>query len=154
MKAFFVSTILLIVISGCATVKMPEPQHFIQSDEVQLNSQGKVTVYFYRISKFIGGAVTYHIREGNDIIGALKSGAYFKHVAEPGERFFWAENEKISSVAVICEPDHEYYIEGDVSMGAWMGNPELTLVPKEIARTRMQGLQHYTFDFSRKAPSQ
>ena len=70
---------------------------------------GNTTVYFYRTGQFVGSAVKYHIRDGNDITGALKSNSYFKYIDRPGEHFFWAENEKGSSVTVDCHPGEKYY---------------------------------------------
>jgi hypothetical protein len=146
--------LIFLFLSGCATVPMPQEHHFIKSNEAEIKSDGKAAVYLYRKGQFVGSAVNYHIRDGNQIIGALKSDCYFKYIAEPGEHFFWAENEKISSVTVHCNPNEEYFIEGNVSMGAWMGNPELTLVPKDVAKGRIQGLQYYKFDFTKSAPNE
>jgi hypothetical protein len=144
--------LFLVLLTGCATVKMPENHHFIEANEVEMDSDGKATVYFYRANQFVGNAVKFHIHDGNDIIGALKSNCYFKYIAAPGEHFFWAENEKISSVTIDCEPDKDYYVEGDISMGVMMGNPELTLMPAEVAKNRIRGLQYYDFDFTKSAP--
>lgn len=69
MKKLFMILFLVILISGCATVKMPEAQHFIQAKDSKKAQAGESTVIFYRAKKFAGSAVMYHIKDGDNVIG-------------------------------------------------------------------------------------
>jgi len=145
---FLICTMTLLL--GCATVEMPDKQYFIPAEDPGYTNSSQSTVIFYRQDRFAGGAVKYYINDGNKTIGALKSGSYFRYKTEPGSHYFWAENEKISSVKLDCDPSGRYFIEGTVSMGMWMGNPELSLVPNSVANTRLDDLQYYDFNSTQR----
>jgi hypothetical protein len=136
----------MVFLAGCATVEMPDKQYFVPAEDPGYTNSSQSTVIFYRQDRFSGCAVKYYINDGNKTIGALKNDSYFIYKTDPGGHYFWAENEKISSVRLDCDPSEKYFIEGTVSMGMWMGNPELSLVPDSVAKSRLDDLQYYEFN--------
>jgi hypothetical protein len=96
---------LVAIISGCASVTkqaqnvFPEPQ------------ADKGLVYFYREPKFIGGAISYNIRDKqtNQVIGAIANGTYFFYFATPGQHIFVASTEADSARAIQVEGGKIYY---------------------------------------------
>ena len=148
----FVIVSFLAIFLGCAVAPMPQHQHFIESNNLPQPDPIRATVYFYKPSGFVGGCVSYFVYDETDRIGALRNGGYFIYSAEPGDHKFWSETENVSSVSIKCSPEESYYIEGGVIMGFSAGNPNLTVMDKDVAPKRIQGLQYYEFDFTKEAP--
>lgn len=141
---------LLIFFTGCATVQMPISESFVKTPPPKSTPAELAAVYFYRPYAPTGSAVSYHVYDGHDLIGALKADSAFIYEATPGEHRFWAKNETVATVVLYCEPGSSYYIEGGVNVGRMMGNPDLMRMYPDVAQKRMSGIQFYRFDWTAK----
>lgn len=65
--------LILILIAGCASSALMV--HELQSFPEPNDKQG--LIYFYRLSKFSGAAISYDINLGNQKIGGIQNGTYF-----------------------------------------------------------------------------
>jgi hypothetical protein len=120
---FFALAALLL--AGCATLGpayMPE----------QAAPADKATVYIYRDSKFVGGAVSYTVSGNGTPLAKLSSGSYFVYHAPPGEVEFTAQTEAKTSVTVDVKAGEVYYVKGTVGWGVFVGHPHLMLVTSEV----------------------
>ncbi len=90
-------------------------------------------VYFYRPGGFIGSAVSYNIKTGdNNVITTLHSGGYFPYFSPPGEVEFWAKTESRSSVTLDVKKGQVYYVKGTVGIGFLVGRPHLIVIPNDV----------------------
>lgn len=135
----------LVVLAGCASAtKVGAPP----TPEVHPE---KGLVYFFRESRFVGGGVSFNVRDNGEVIGALKNGTYFFHYVEPGEHVFSARTEVERERAIQIEAGKVYYIKGSISMGVLAGRPELTIVDEAEARLILPGLT-YAVKANRSGP--
>jgi len=117
---------LAIFISACTSVQ------YADLKEMPSASPDQALVYFFRESKFQGGAISYYIYEGEkdnkEKHGALKNGTFFYIFREPGTHTFWAKTEAKDSVTLDLLAGETYYVKGEVDMGFFAGRPDLTIV--------------------------
>src|SRR5215469_1566441 len=117
--------VVLLPLSGCATLG---PTYSADTT----TPKDKATIYVYRESGFVGGAVAYMVRANGIDVSPLPSGGYFIYHAEPGEVEFSAKTEAQTSVTVDAKAGEVYYVKGTVGVGVFVGHPHLVLVPKEV----------------------
>ncbi len=74
----------LFLLAGCATPMVvsltKQPGHYVPT-----NNPNKGLIYIYRESEFAGGLRGIYINVNGKRVGALNSGTYFVHEADPGE---------------------------------------------------------------------
>ncbi len=88
--------------------------------------EGKGQIVFFRESKFVGGAISYKVREGDTELGKLSNGSYFVYVAEPGAHTYTVHSEAKDLLNLEVEAGETYYVSGGVSMGVFAGRPNLS----------------------------
>ena len=88
--------------------------------------EGKGQVVFFRESKFVGGAISYKVREGDTELGKLSNGSYFVYVAEPGAHAYTVHSEAKDVLNLEVEAGETYFVSGGVSMGVFAGRPNLS----------------------------
>jgi hypothetical protein len=96
------------------------------------------TIYFYRVGKFAGSLVGYDIRQGDQVIGRIKSNSMVAFHGKAGEYTFSAKTESESSIRLILEAGKTYYVECGIAVGVVIGKPTFRQVgtaeaKKEIA---------------------
>jgi len=69
------------------------------------------TVYFYRHGKFTGSIAGYDMKNGDAVIGRIKSNSVVIYRAKPGARFFTATTEGESSIRLSLEASRTYFVE-------------------------------------------
>lgn len=134
----FVVFALLLCAVGCG--KTPRAGQYIavkERPEISVPTD-KGIVYFIRKDAFIGGGVSYLILEDNKEIGALKSGTYFVVEADEGKHTFSAETESEAFVTVDVRNGQASYIVGGITLGAFIGRPNLVEVTKETAHRLLE----------------
>jgi hypothetical protein len=126
-SAFTALVLTGFLVSGCATLGPAfKPEQSLPSD--------KGTVYIYRESKMIGGAVSYTVSANGMPLAKLSSGSYFVYHAVPGEVEFSAQTEAKTSVTIDIRAGEAYYVKGSVGMGVFIGHPHLLLVSSDIGQ--------------------
>lgn len=88
--------------------------------------EGKGQIVFFRESKFVGGAISYKVREGETELGKLSNGSYFVSVAEPGAHAYTVHSEAKDILNLEVEAGETYFVSGGVSMGVFAGRPNLS----------------------------
>ncbi len=88
--------------------------------------EGKGQIVFFRESKFVGGAISYKVREGETELGKLSNGSYFVYVAEPGAHEYTVHSEAKDVLNLEVEAGETYFVSGGVSMGVFAGRPNLS----------------------------
>lgn len=88
--------------------------------------EGKGQIVFFRESKFVGGAISYKVREGETELGKLSNGSYFVYVAEPGAHAYTVHSEAKDVLNLEVEANETYFVSGGVSMGVFAGRPNLS----------------------------
>lgn len=89
----------------------------------------------------MGMAVGFGVREGDRKIGGLPNGSYFVFQTAPGTHTFSASTEVTKTVTVNVKAGQTYYIQGSLGMGAFVGRPELTIVPEQQGPNDLAGLK-------------
>lgn len=117
--------------TAVAAVEVAATPAAAQSGLIALPPEGKGQVVFFREKKFAGSAVRYKVREGEQELGKLSSGAFFVHVTEPGTHEYTVHSEAKDILTLEVEPGETYYVQGDITMGVLMGRPNLS--PKDAA---------------------
>lgn len=87
---------------------------------------GKGQVVFFREKKFVGGAVGYKVREGENELGKLSNGTYFVSVVEPGAHEYTVHSEAKDILNLEVEAGETYYVTGGITMGVFAGRPNLS----------------------------
>jgi hypothetical protein len=83
------------------------------------------TIVFFRASKFVGGAVSFKVREGEQELGKLSSGTYFIANVPAGAHAYTVHSEAKDVLNLEVERGQTYYVQGSVSMGVMVGRPNL-----------------------------
>lgn len=83
------------------------------------------TVVFFRESKFMGAAVSFKVREGEQELGKLSSGSYFISQVPTGPHAFTVHSEAKDVLNMEIERGETYYVRGSISMGVMVGRPNL-----------------------------
>lgn len=122
----FVSALLL---ASCAT-----GQAFRKVDNMP---DGMGVVYIYRPASFVGAAVSPEVEANGVPIIKLINGGYYPYFSKAGEVEFSAKTETRSAVTLHIEAGQSYYIKGTISMGAFIGRPNLTIVPPEVGASEI-----------------
>ena len=136
MKTVYLTLASLLMAAGCASVRFEDLPDLPQPVE------DKALVFFYRDSSFKGGALTYQVHEEERLIGALRSGTFFYHYSEPGQRTYWGQTTIRQSLVLDVAAGETYFIKGDISMGVFAGHPRLTVVEPERAKSSIAKLQY------------
>lgn len=81
--------------------------------------EGKGQIVFFRPSRFVGGALTFTVRESEADLGRLPNGRYFVHVAEPGVHEY--EIGRQDTLRLEIEPGTTYFVIQTTQMGVMAG---------------------------------
>lgn len=87
---------------------------------------GKGQIVFFREKKFVGGAISYKVREGENELGKLGNGTYFVYAADPGAHEYTVHSEAKDILNLEVEAGETYYVIGGVTMGVFAGRPNLS----------------------------
>lgn len=109
--------------------------------EIPDAKEGKGLVVFFRDSSFSGGAVRFNLNQGQEPIGALKSGTVLYRDIDPGQHTFWSQVISKDSITVDVVAGETYYIKGVVQMGLLVGRPKLAVVSEAEAKSSIARLR-------------
>lgn len=83
-------------------------------------------IIFFRPKKFAGSAMVFKVREGEEVIGMLKSGTYFTVDVAPGTHVYAMRSEAKDELTIEVEAGETYYVAASVQMGVLAGRPNLS----------------------------
>lgn len=87
-------------------------------------------LYVYRPDNYTGFAVVYDLYAGNEKVGKVSNKSKLEVVLkQEGPLEVWAKTEKKVSVFLDVKFGETYYLKCGVATGAWVGHPDLMLVP-------------------------
>ena len=137
-KVFLIICLCLIFLFfiGCATLQSRKDNPYPDV------STGKSLVYFYRENKLEGFGLSYIIYANEEKVGRLQNGTYFFKEFEPGEYIFWAQTEAKDELILKLEPNEIYYIKGQITMGLFIGRPDLINVTELEAKSKIRYLKY------------
>ena len=96
------------------------------------SAEGTGTVVFFRESKFVGGGMSYKVRENGVELCKLKNGSYCTVQAPVGKHSYDVHSEAKDVLTLEVESGETYYVIGGVSMGVLAGHPNLSPSTKDV----------------------
>ena len=92
---------------------------------------GTGTVVFFRESKFVGGGMSYKVRENGVEICKLKNGSFCTVQVPVGKHTYDVHSEAKDVLTMEVESGESYYVVGALSVGVFAGHPNLSPSTKE-----------------------
>ena len=93
------------------------------------------TLYIYRLKNFVGSMVGYNIHVNDSVVCRIKNNTKFMvKLYKEGPTEIWAETEQKRKVKVDVKFGQEYFLKCGLSMGVFVGRPEIMLVYPEQGR--------------------
>lgn len=97
-------------------------------------------IYFYRFSGY-GLLVQYDVNIGDTVVFRAKPNAAAEvRIYEPRQYEIWAHTEAKASRMINIKLGEDYYVRCDVGMGAFVGRPQLEIVPEDTGRPEYESL--------------
>lgn len=129
--------LLAALVSGCASgPKYSE----IKNSIPELNPEmGRI--YFYRPS-VVGAAVQPNILLNGTVVGEMVPNGFFYVDRTPGSYMATARTESEATLQLTLQPNQTQYVKGSISIGFFVGRPNLMLVDQMNALTELQDLAY------------
>jgi hypothetical protein len=127
-----ISVILLLVLSGCASVPMAPLEQDAQAKQFA-PAQSRAALYIYRNENF-GGAIPMSVSVNGKAIGQTAAKTYFMLNVPPGKYTVESHAENVSNLSLIAEAGKNYFVWQEVKMGMWMARSLLQQVDEAIGR--------------------
>jgi hypothetical protein len=124
-----------LLMTGCGTgqtssssnVPPPEAQYQLTNDCALL--------HIYRPGSMMGMAISYDLYLNEWILFRVKNKSKTTiRITTPGTYTLWAKTEAREELPVNIELGKEYYVRCSVSMGAFVGRPDLLLIDPQMGR--------------------
>lgn len=98
-------------------------------------------VYVYRTDSSMGSMITYDVYANDTkVYRCSKNTKAEVRIYEPGKVTFWAKTEARSEAPLEIKLGEEYYIECGVSMGAFVGRPQLKVMDPRYGSTTYKSI--------------
>jgi hypothetical protein len=107
-----------------AAAAAPAAPAVVLPEGISAPPEGKGQVVFFRPSRFVGAALSFTVREGEQDLGRLPNARYFVHVAEPGIHEY--EIGRNDTMRMEIEPGETYYAMQNTQMGIVAGRAVLS----------------------------
>jgi hypothetical protein len=109
---------------AAAAAPAPAAPAVVLPEGISAPPEGKGQVVFFRPSRFVGAALSFTVREGEQDLGRLPNARYFVHVAEPGIHEY--EIGRNDTMRMEIEPGETYYAMQNTQMGIVAGRAVLS----------------------------
>ena len=109
------------------------------------NQNEEATIIFFRQKKFAGGGVRFKVREGEKVLGKMKSGTYFVHKTTSGEHEFTVHSEAKDVLTIKAEAGKTYYVEGEIEMGILVGRPTINVSNELAFEGKKKSMKEFVF---------
>lgn len=113
-------------VTAAASPPAAAPETVASNGRIAPAPADKAQIVFFRPNKFVGGAVGFKVREGEQELGKLRSGNYFIHFAEPGTHHYTVHSEAKDVLTMEVEEGETYFVQGTITMGVLAGRPNLS----------------------------
>jgi hypothetical protein len=127
-----ISVILLLVLSGCASVPMAPMEQDVKAKEF-MPVQDRAALYIYRSESF-GGAIPMTVTVNGKAIGQSAAKTFFLLNVVPGKYTVESHAENVSNLSLTAESGKNYFVWQEVKMGMWMARSLLQQVDETTGR--------------------
>lgn len=127
------------LLAGCAATG---PKGAEVADQVARVPAGKARIVIYRDASFVGAAVQPQVMVDSEPAGVSKPGSFFYADVPPGQHEVSARTEVTSSVSLQVSEGQTRYVRTAITMGAFVGRVQFTLVEADEAQRVMPGLAY------------
>jgi len=124
--------ILLLVLSGCASVPMAPMEQDAKAKEF-VPSPSHAALYIYRSENF-GGAIPMTLTVNSKVVGQTAAKTFFMLNVLPGKYTVESHAENISNLSLTTEAGKNYFVWQEVKMGMWMARSLLQQVDETTGR--------------------
>lgn len=120
MKKFatVLSVLLVVLISGCASVPMAPLEQDTKAKDFS-PIPDKASVYIYR-NESLGAAIPMTVMVNGKALGQTAAQTYFRLNLTPGKYKIESHAENVSSLPLTTEAGKNYFVWQEVKMGMWM----------------------------------
>ena len=127
-----VLTLLLALLSGCASVPMASLEQDTQAKDFS-PIPNKAALYIYRNEMF-GAAIPMSVSVNGRVLGQTAARTYFRLNLPPGRYSVESHAENVSALQLNTEPGKNYFVWQEVKMGMWMARSQLQQTDETIGR--------------------
>lgn len=135
-------------LAGCAATGIKGAE---MTEQVTQVPAGKARILIYRDSSLMGAAVQPNVMVNGEVAGTSKPGGFFYADVGVGTHEVSARTEVTSSVSFQMTEGQTRYVRTSITMGAFVGRVQFTLVEAEEAQRVLPGLA-YTGSAMASAP--
>ena len=134
MKTFvaLISAILILVLSGCASVPMASMDQDTKAKDFS-PVPNKASLYIYRNESF-GAAIPMTVSVNGKALGQTAAQTYFRLNLNPGKYTVESHAENVSSIPLTTEAGKSYFVWQEVKMGLWMARSQLQQTDETTGR--------------------
>ncbi|WP_290887411.1 DUF2846 domain-containing protein [Arenimonas sp.] len=102
------------------------PAEAAATEAAPAEAAGTGRIIFFRPKKFTGAAITFKVREGDQVLGKLPNGSFFAVDVPAGTHEYYAKSEgRDDTVVVEVEAGETYYVMASIAFGVMAGNGNL-----------------------------
>ncbi len=130
--AAVVSAILVLLLSGCASVPMAPMDQDIKAKDFS-PAPNKASLYIYRNESF-GAAIPMTVSVNGKALGQTAAQTYFRLNIIPGKYSVESHAENVSSLSLTTEAGKNYFVWQEVKMGMWMARSLLQQTDEPTGR--------------------
>ena len=126
MKIAFPALLLVVALTGCATVQMGDAQQDAALKTFAV-PKGKSGIYIYR-NESMGGAITMEVTVDGQPIGATGAKTYLYREVNPGKHTITSKAENTDTLTLTTQAGRGYFVWQEVKFGVIAGRTQLHLV--------------------------
>ena len=126
------SAILILVLSGCASVPMASMDQDTKAKDFS-PVPNKASLYIYRNESF-GAAIPMTVSVNGKALGQTAAQTYFRLNLNPGKYTVESHAENVSSIPLTTEAGKSYFVWQEVKMGLWMARSQLQQTDETTGR--------------------
>lgn len=136
MKLYFAPLLVVLAISGCASVPMGDPKQDAALKAFNV-AKDKAGIYVYR-NESMGAAVKMDVSVDGQPIGQTAAKTYFYKEVTPGKHTISSTAENTDTLEVDAKPGTLTFIWQEVKMGLLYARNKLHLVSEEEGKKGVQ----------------
>lgn len=126
------STILILLLSGCASVPMASLDQDTKAKDFS-PVPNKASLYIYRNESF-GAAMPMTVSVNGKVLGQTAAQTYFRLNLTPGKYNVESHAENVSTLPLTTEAGKNYFVWQEVKMGMWMARSLLKQTDETTGR--------------------